>query len=120
VSILDEIDRLHLAFPFEPQPPELSAEDLAEVNRIAVQGSSLGFGSIDYLADAMQRTITAYAVRDERRLTRYRLAWSGPDKLQRQIARAYGLPVMLLLPTPPSALDARYRRRQINRRRRRK
>lgn len=53
--------------------------------------------------------------RDERRALANRRAWSGPSWRDRQIARAFGLPVRLLIRTPPSALDARYSRRYRNR-----
>lgn len=56
---------------------------------------------------------------EDRWVTVNRLAWSGPDKFQRQIARIYGLPVRLILPTRQSALDARYHRRYRNRQGRR-
>jgi hypothetical protein len=110
------VSDLYLAFVPEH---ELSPKELAEIQRVAVEGCSLGFGGVDYLADALERTIAAYAAQDQRRLTANRLAWSGPDKFQRQIARIYGLPVMLILPTQPSALDARYHRRYRNRQGRR-
>ena len=51
-----------------------------------------------------------------------RLAWSGPNRMQRQIARAFRIkPKLLGVGPPPLAIDGRaYRRRQKNRVKRRK
>lgn len=52
----------------------------------------------------------------------YRLAWSGPDKQQRQIGRVFGIkPKLLGVGPPPLAIDGHaYHRRQRNRIKRRR
>jgi hypothetical protein len=55
----------------------------------------------------------------EKRATANRRYWSGPSKFDRQILRAYRVKFRHLGLAPRSVLDERYRRRQINRRRRR-
>jgi hypothetical protein len=59
----------------------------------------------------------------EQRLARARdisRAWSGPSRLERRIAAAYGVPWRVLSGMRPSALNAEYRRRQKNRVKRRR
>jgi hypothetical protein len=55
-------------------------------------------------------------------VTRNRLYWSGPDKSQRQIGRAYRIkPKLLGIGPPPLAIDGHaYHRRQRNRVKRRR
>jgi hypothetical protein len=65
----------------------------------------------------------ARAAGREQRLARAReisRGWSGPSRLERRIAAAYGLPWRVLSGTRPSVLDGEYRRRQKNRARRRR
>lgn len=54
----------------------------------------------------------------EKRATANRRYWSGPDKFDRQILRGYRVKFRHIGLAPRSVLDDRYRRRQINRRRR--
>lgn len=67
--------------------------------------------------ERMQRT---QAEEDaEKRATANHRYWSGPDKFDRKILRAYRVKFRHIGLAPRSVLDDRYRRKQINRRKRR-
>lgn len=69
---------------------------------------------------AHEAAVNRELARQQRRLDR--LAWSGPNRMQRQIARAFRIkPKLLGVGPPPLAIDGHaYRRRQKNRVKRRK
>ncbi|MEZ0067063.1 hypothetical protein ABIA32_003076 [Streptacidiphilus sp. MAP12-20] len=70
------------------------------------------------VAAALAHVASAHLGTGAKLAAAHRRAWSGPNKLERQIARAYRIPVRALMPTPLSALDAGYQQRQRNRRKR--
>jgi hypothetical protein len=83
----------------------------AERGAVAVSGFSW-----EELAQALVHVSEAF----ERRAQERRRLWSGPDKMDRQLLRAYRLPWRVLGLVPPSAFSSEYRRRQRARVKRRK
>jgi predicted methyltransferase len=70
---------------------------------------------VEFVTEAYRRYV-------EEQQRRYRWAWSGPNKAERQIGHAYRIkPKLLGIGAPPLAIDGRaYRRRQKNRVKRRR
>lgn len=94
-----------------------AGESQADVDRISRGILAMASTNAGVMTETINRA--ARAQYDAQLSGAYRRAQSGPNKFERQIARVFGLPIALLLPTRPSALDARYHRRYRNRKGRR-
>jgi hypothetical protein len=98
--------------------------DLGERGRLPVADLTMGEFSMSFKATPEWTAFFANASlalepHDERWFTQTRRYWSGPDKFDRKILRAYRVKAAHIGLAPRSVLDDRYRRKQRARRRRR-
>ena len=103
-----------MRFEWVPAEPEPLPEGLVD------QAALISGMSRAYVAEALGAVVRAFREHDERVAAAHRRAWSGPNRLERQILRAYKLSAQQIGTAPRSAFSPAYRQRQRNRVKRRR
>lgn len=88
---------------------------------VVSQAALLSGVSRAYIMESLATVSNAYREQHEERVAAaHRRAWSGPDKVERQILRAFGVSAQQIGSAPRSVFSPGYRQRQRNRVKRRR
>lgn len=111
--------------PFEVEGLQLVMEPAAVGGGPSIPAGSLTLDPMSFTVSGEFHGWFEQLLRDlpearERRAAAHRRAWSGPDQVERQILRAFGVSAGQIGTAPRSAFSSAFRQRQRNRVKRRR